>query len=193
MTNRMIVGLGNPGRAYSLNRHNAGFMLLDHLAQVNSANFTAFNTQALIAQVSIQSVAVLLAKPQRYMNNSGTAVAALLKRFPVDLENVLIAYDDIDLPLERLRLLPAGGTAGHHGLESIKDSLGTQEFPRLRLGVGRPPGSMDPADYVLSDFAPQESELVEIMIRRAADCIKLMLTEGFDAAMTRYNVENSNL
>jgi PTH1 family peptidyl-tRNA hydrolase len=192
MTNALIIGLGNPGSAYALTRHNVGFMLVDHLAQSNAASFETFDTQALVAHTSIQSIPVLLAKPQRFMNASGPSVASLLKRFPVGLENILVAYDDIDLPLERLRLLPSGGTAGHHGLESITEALDTEDFPRLRLGVGRPPGSMDPADYVLSDFTANEIDLSEIMIRRAADCIQLLLSEGIEAAMTRYNAESTN-
>ena len=192
MPSRLIVGLGNPGRAYSLNRHNAGFMLMDHLAAISSAAFEVFNSHAMIARASIESDSAIIAKPQVFMNRSGKVVAALLRRFPVALENVLIAYDDIDLPLDRLRLLPAGGTAGHHGLESVTEALDSRVFPRLRLGVGRPPGTMDPADYVLSDFARNETEIVEIMIGRAADCIKLMLREGIEAAMTRYNTEISS-
>jgi PTH1 family peptidyl-tRNA hydrolase len=168
-------------------------MLMDLLASTCSVEFEAFNTRALIAQVSIESETTILAKPQTFMNNSGSAAASLLKRYPVDLKNMLIAFDDIDLPLERLRLLPAGGTAGHKGLESIRAALGTSDFPRLRLGVGRPPGNMDPADYVLSDFRADETELVEIMIGRAADCVKLMLREGIEVAMTSYNLETSDL
>lgn len=185
----LIVGLGNPGREHSRNRHNAGFMLVDHLAELHAGKFSLLNSSALVARVVIHSKAILLAKPQTFMNRSGSAVHTLLKKYPLELGQLLVAYDEIDLPLERLRLLPSGGTAGHKGLDSIRHKLGSQQFPRLRLGVGRPPGRKEAADYVLSNFAESELEHVEIMIRRASDCVGLMVKEGLEAAMTHYNVE----
>ncbi|MBU1660450.1 MAG: aminoacyl-tRNA hydrolase [Chloroflexi bacterium] len=181
----LIVGLGNPGRKYRSNRHNIGFMLVDRLAKRLEVIFTRTQSKALVTDGRYQGHKIILVKPQTYMNNSGQAVCAVVKFFKLPLENLLIAYDDVDLPLGSLRIRPTGGSAGQKGIKSIIQQLGTQNFPRLRLGIGRPPGRMDAAAYVLQDF-PETDEL-SLLLDRAADAALTFAAEGIEAAMTRYN------
>lgn len=183
----LVVGLGNPGREYRANRHNVGFMTLDRLAQRMGLAFTRRQGDALYAAGPLAGVPLVLAKPQSYMNLSGRPVAALLKFHAIPLERLLVIFDDLDLPLGTLRLRPEGGTAGHRGLESIVVTLGTQAFPRLRFGIGRPPGRMDGAAYVLQDFGEDEAPLVEATLDRAADAVEVFANEGIAAAMNRFN------
>ncbi|HIE57172.1 MAG TPA: aminoacyl-tRNA hydrolase, partial [Anaerolineales bacterium] len=156
----LLVGLGNPGREYSDTRHNVGFMSVDRLAERLGVTFTRTQSKALLTDARYQGVRIYLAKPQTYMNLSGQAVGALVKFYKIPLENLLVLYDDVDLPFDTLRLRPKGGSAGHKGMRSIIQQLGTQEFPRLRLGVGRSFGSRQAADYVLKPFSRQESEFL---------------------------------
>jgi PTH1 family peptidyl-tRNA hydrolase len=183
----LIVGLGNPGPAHRANRHNVGFMVLDSLATEMGQAFSRLEHQSLIAAGELATRSVLLAKPQTFMNVCGRAVQRLLAAHEVPLSNLLVISDDIDLPLGQLRLRPFGGTGGHKGLKSIQERLETQDYARLRIGIGRPPGRTDPADYVLDDFSEQERMEFEIDIRRGADCVRLYLCEGIQAAMTKYN------
>lgn len=184
----LIVGLGNPGREYRQNRHNAGFMLLDRLAaQHKLPAFTKRQGQALISTGTIQGVPVVLGKPQTYMNLSGQAVGALARFYQLPLERVLVAVDDIDLPLGVLRLRAEGGSAGHNGMKSIIEQLGTERFPRLRLGVGRPAGSKAAAGYVLRDFRGDDAELFDVILDRAAAALACWLHDGIVAAMNRFN------
>ena len=147
----MIVGLGNPGREHSQNRHNIGFMTVDRLAEEHGIALGKVQSRAVIGSGRIAGRQVILAKPQTYMNRSGDAVGPLVAYYRVPPENVLVIYDELDLPLGALRLRPSGGSGGHNGMKSIINHLG-QDFPRLRLGVGRPAGRMEAADYVLQDF-----------------------------------------
>jgi PTH1 family peptidyl-tRNA hydrolase len=188
MNRPLIAGLGNPGAKYAANRHNAGFMCLDRLAAVHGLAFSRTQKQALVALGSVAGHDVILAKPQTYMNESGRAVAALVRFYGVALDRLLVVYDDLDLPLGTLRMRPEGGTGGHKGMTSVIQHLGgSQSFPRLRIGIGRPPGRMDPAAYVLQDFPGDELLLFGEVLGRAVDTIQLWLDEGIDAAMNACN------
>jgi len=183
----LIIGLGNPGREYKQNRHNVGCMVLDALAKRLGLTFGRVESQALVAKAIFQGRRLVLAKPQTYMNRSGTSAASLLRFYKTPLSQFLVAYDDVDLPLGTLRLRPDGGSAGQKGMASIIERIGTQNFPRLRLGIGRPPGRMDAAAYVLQDFTAAEREVLEPTLERAVDAVLLFVTEGLNAAMNRYN------
>lgn len=183
----LIVGLGNPGRRYAGNRHNVGFQVLDQLATAHGLAFTRSQGQALIATGQIADRPVILAKPQTYMNESGRAVAALVRFYQIDMPNLLVVYDDLDLPFGTLRLRPEGGAGGHHGMESIIAALGRQDFPRLRIGIGRPPGRMDPVDYVLQDFDREQQEFLPELYDRAVKAIVSFLSEGIVLTMSRHN------
>lgn len=183
----IIVGLGNPGRQYRENRHNIGFMLVDRLASRLGVSFSRLESKALVTKAEYKGQRLVLAKPQTFMNLSGQAVGALARFYKIPLENLLIAYDDVDLPLGTLRLRPGGGSAGQKGIASIIERLGTQDFPRLRIGIGRPPGRMEAADYVLQDFSRTESEVLPEILDRAVDAVQVFLTQGLDEAMNQYN------
>jgi len=183
----LIIGLGNPGREYARNRHNVGFQTLDLLARRHNLRFDQRQHNARLARGRIAGRPVLLAKPLTYMNRSGQAVAALVSRRQIDISRLLVVFDDLDLPLGTLRLRPGGGHGGHKGMKSIILALGRNDFARLRLGIGRPPGRMDPADYVLRDFAPGEETEAAVMRERAADAIEVWLQSGIDAAMNQFN------
>lgn len=183
----LIVGLGNPGAEYRRNRHNVGFMLLDRLAERLGLNFSRFEMNALVAKGEAQGKRLILAKPRTYMNLSGQAVGALLRYYKVPHAHLMVAYDDVDLPLGTLRIRPAGGSAGQKGMMSIIERLGRQDFPRLRIGIGRPPGRMEAADYVLQDFSAAEMEILTPTLERAVDAALTFIAEGLDAAMNKYN------
>lgn len=183
----LIVGLGNPGPEYARNRHNVGFQTLDILGARYGLRFDQRQHHARLTRGQIAGCPVLLAKPLTYMNVSGQAVSALLTRRKVDTPRLLVVLDDLDLPLGVLRLRPGGGHGGHKGLRSIIQSLDTSDFARLRMGIGRPPGRMDPADYVLRNFARAEEPEAAVMRERAADAIEAWLLAGLDEAMNRFN------
>jgi PTH1 family peptidyl-tRNA hydrolase len=185
--NHLIVGLGNPGRQYRQNRHNVGFMTMDRLAKRLGVQFSRLESMALVTKAEYQEVNILLAKPQTFMNLSGQAVSTLVRFYKIPTENLMVIYDDVDLPTETLRLRPSGGSAGQKGVASIIERLGTQEFPRLRIGIGRPPGRMPASAYVLQDFPTIDLELLEITLERAADAALIFISEGLEAAMNKYN------
>ena len=184
----LIVGLGNPGREYRSNRHNVGFMLLDRFVERHKwLGFTKRQGKALITTGQFEQFPLVLAKPQTYMNLSGEAVSPLLHFFDLPLERLLVCFDEIDLPLGTLRLRPDGGSAGHNGMRSIIEQLGTEAFPRLRLGVGRPPGTKAAAGYVLRDFRGEEAEIMALALDRAVDAVECFVREGIVPAMNRFN------
>jgi PTH1 family peptidyl-tRNA hydrolase len=183
----LIVGLGNPGRKYELNRHNVGFMLLNHLSIKLGESFGKVEAKALISKTTYKGERVILIKPQTYMNDSGMSVSSLARFYRVPLDNLMVAYDDVDLPLGILRLRPSGGSAGQRGMQSIIERLGTDEFPRLRIGTGRPPGRMDAADYVLQDFPAQDADLLNETLDRAVDAVLTFIQESLDKAMNLFN------
>jgi len=183
----IIVGLGNPGRRFEHNRHNVGFMLLNRLSTKLGENFGKVESRALVAKPNYQGERVILVKPQTYMNNSGMPVSSLVRFYKVPLENLLVAYDDVDLPVGTLRLRPMGGSAGQKGMQSIIERLGTDEFPRLRIGTGRPPGRKDAADYVLQDFPPQDMEMLNEILDRAVEAVLTFIQDGLEKAMNLFN------
>jgi len=183
----LIVGLGNPGVRYARHRHNVGARCVSRLAAAHGLEFSRRQKNARVARGTIGGCPVVLAIPQTFMNESGRAVAPLARFYQVPAENLLVIYDDLDLPPGSLRIRPDGSSGGHRGMRSVIEHLGTQSFPRLRIGIGRPPGQMDPADYVLQNFTPDEEPVIEETIERAIAAIQTWLTEGLEKAMSLYN------
>jgi PTH1 family peptidyl-tRNA hydrolase len=189
----LMVGLGNPGPVYSHNRHNVGYWSVNRLARLHGIALKA-RRLATIGQGSIGGVPVLLAKPRTFVNRSGHAVAALLRNFRIKPDEMLVICDDLDLPAGRLRLRPGGGHGGQKGLRSIIGTIGSGGFPRLRIGIGRPVVEGEPswepevvADYVLSDPTPPEAEALQAAAAEAAEAAEVILRQGLEAAMNRYN------
>ena len=187
--NTLIVGLGNPGLAYRHNRHNVGFMVADALADKLEIPLKRVKFKAQIGNGKLEDIPIIIAKPLTFMNKSGEAVAPLVRYFKVPLERLLVIHDDMDLPLGTLRMRPSGGSAGHNGMLSIFDKLGTNAIPRLRVGIGRPPGRMDPADYVLQDFPKSDEELLKMVIAKACEAALAFIITGLEKAMNTYNGE----
>jgi PTH1 family peptidyl-tRNA hydrolase len=187
----LIAGLGNPGKEHRSNRHNIGFMAIDRLAEENGISLSRVQSKAVVGNGRIAGVPVILAKPQTYMNRSGDSLGPLVNYYRIPLQNVLVIYDELDLPFGALRLRAEGGSGGHNGMKSIINHLG-HGFPRMRLGIGRPPGRMEPADYVLQDFRGPEVEIAGALLDEAAAAVETYLTEGIDLAMTRHNAVNGN-
>jgi PTH1 family peptidyl-tRNA hydrolase len=179
--------LGNPGREYNETRHNVGFMAIDRICHDLGIRITRMQSRALVGNGNLDDDKVILAKPQTYMNLSGQAISGLVKFYKVNLEDLLVIHDDIDLPLGALRLRPAGGSAGQKGLESTMDYLGTKDFPRMRVGVGRPPGRMAAKDYVLQNFSPGDKDTLQLITGRVSEAVQVFIKNGLEAAMNRYN------
>lgn len=188
MTDRyLIVGLGNPGREYEKTRHNIGWHVVDAIAAAHGMTFVKKQAKALVADGVIADKKVLLAKPQTYMNLSGEAVQGLLAFYKIPVSNLLVISDDLDIPPGTIRIRAKGGAGGQKGLKSIIDHLGTQAFARMRLGIGRPPGRMDPAAYVLQDFDKSESILIIETVDRAVKAVDTWLRFSIELMMTRHN------
>jgi peptidyl-tRNA hydrolase, PTH1 family len=183
----LIAGLGNPGREYAGTRHNIGFRIADHLALELNIRFSRQQNHAFVAAGTHGGKKVILAKPQTFMNLSGSSVAGLARFYKVPLPRLLILCDDIDLPFGTLRIRASGGSAGQRGMQSILDALATRDVPRLRFGVGRPPGRMNAADYVLREFETAEEEEVPILVEKAAQAALTFVELSLDEAMTHYN------
>jgi len=183
----LIVGLGNPGPTYAATRHNIGFMVAEELARRHNLTFGKTEKKALTADGIIAGKRVLLAKPQTYMNESGVSVRGLADFYKLALSEMIVISDDIDLPLETLRLRMGGGHGGQNGIRSIISHMGSPDFARVRCGIGRPPGKMDPADYVLKPFGGDDQITARLVIERAADAVETWLREGIGLAMTRHN------
>ena len=192
---KLIVGLGNPGRGYANNRHNMGFMCLNHFARKHGIRFDKKQGQARTGSGEVAGNKVVLARPQTYMNLSGQSVGRLVRKFNIGLEDLLVIYDDLDLPLGKIRLRPGGSSGGHKGVASIIAELGSQDFPRLRVGIGQrtvAEGSTGITEaeiiaYVLSDFTPEEKRTVTEVIPGVSEAILCFLTEGLTVAMNKYN------
>lgn len=186
-TSYLLVGFGNPGRVYINTRHNIGFMLIDRLTVRLNARGMKLQSKAIVISTLYEERKLILAKPQTYMNLSGQSVQGLLHFYKLPSENLLVAHDDLDLPFGTIRIRPAGGPGGQRGMASTIEQLGTKEFPRLRLGIGRPPGRMDPKDYVLQDFSKDDLKLLPEILDRAADAALEFVTKGLNAAMNKFN------
>ncbi|MCC3269637.1 aminoacyl-tRNA hydrolase [Arthrobacter gengyunqii] len=185
----LVVGLGNPGPGYSRNRHNVGQMVLDELASRVGGNFKSHKSRAQILEgrLGIGGPRVILAKPQTYMNLSGGPVSALAKFFDIPADHIVAVHDEIDIPFNTIKLKSGGGEGGHNGLRDMSRALGTKDYCRVRVGVGRPPGRMETADYVLKDFSSVEAKELPFLIGDAADAVELLLTEGLTAAQQKFH------
>lgn len=186
-TSYLLIGLGNPGREYQTNRHNFGFMLVDRLAVRLNARGLKVQSKAIVTSGMFQDRKIILAKPQTYMNLSGQSIQGLANFYKLPLENLLVAHDDLDLPFGTIRMRPGGGPGGQKGVASTIAQLGTKDFARLRLGIGRPPGRMDPAAYVLQDFSRDETKILSEILDRAADAALEFVSNGLDKAMSKFN------
>ncbi|MFO7249467.1 MAG: aminoacyl-tRNA hydrolase [Actinomycetes bacterium] len=183
----LIVGLGNPGPEYAGNRHNAGFMVLDELAARVGGRFKAHRSRAEVVEGRLAGHPVVLAKPRSYMNLSGGPVKALADFYKVPPADLIVVHDELDIPFGALRAKFGGGDNGHNGLRSITNSLGTRDYFRVRFGIGRPPGRMDPAVYVLRDFATAERKDLPLLVDRAADVVESLITRGLAETQNRYH------
>ncbi|WP_336084434.1 aminoacyl-tRNA hydrolase [Nocardia sp. SSK8] len=179
----LVVGLGNPGPEYERTRHNVGFLVADVLAERIGGRFAQHKKSgADLLQARLDGRQILLAKPRTYMNLSGRPVAALAKFFSVPVGQVIVVHDELDLPFGTIKLKQGGGEGGHNGLRSISQALTTKDYLRTRIGIGRPPGRQDPADYVLKPFAAPERKEVPVIVEQAADAVELLLKVGLEAA-----------
>ncbi|MBV6392933.1 MAG: Peptidyl-tRNA hydrolase [Anaerolineales bacterium] len=183
----LLIGLGNPGREYKDTRHNIGFMLVDHLAERIGARGLKVQSKAIVTSGLYEETKIILAKPQTYMNLSGQSVQGLLHFYKIPLENLIVAHDDLDIPFGAIRIRPTGGPGGQRGMANTIELLGTKDFPRLRLGIGRPPGRMDPKDYVLQNFSKDEAKILPEILSRAADAAIEFVMNGLNSAMNKFN------
>jgi len=186
MATKLIVGLGNPGSKYLWTRHNAGFMVLDRFSQSAGVAVSRKNFSALYGEGILQGERLLLLKPQTYMNLSGRSVAAALRFHKLSLQDLIVIHDDLDIPFGRVKLKEGGGHAGHNGLRSLMQELGSGQFYRVRVGIGRPLHA-DAADYVLSNFSSDELGLLPRLLDGVVDLLKLFIAEGLPKAMSLYN------
>ncbi|MDQ2691864.1 MAG: aminoacyl-tRNA hydrolase [Chloroflexota bacterium] len=186
-TTYLLIGLGNPGREYRDTRHNVGFMLIDRLIVRLNAQGMKLQSKAIVTSATYQDRRLILAKPQTYMNLSGQSAQGLLNFYKIPIENMIVAHDDLDIPFGAIRIRPKGGPGGQGGMASTINQLGTKDFPRLRIGIGRPPGRMDPAAYVLQNFSRDEMKLLSEVVDRAADAALTFVVEGLNMAMNKYN------
>jgi PTH1 family peptidyl-tRNA hydrolase len=189
----LIAGLGNPGKEYHRNRHNIGFMLVSRLAEQLNVAFSRVQSRALVTDTNYQGNKVILAKPQTYMNLSGQAIASLVRFYKIELIHLLVVYDDVDLPFGRIRIRPSGGSGGQKGMQSIINQLGTQDFPRMRLGIGRPPGSRGASSYVLRDFSGEDAEFLPSVLDRGVQAVLTFISEDLPSAMNQYNSKIDDL
>jgi len=187
----LLIGLGNPGREYRDTRHNVGFMLIDRLAVRLDARGMKVQSKAIITTATYLERKLILAKPQTYMNLSGHSAQGLLNFYKIPIENMLIAHDDLDIPFGTIRIRPKGGPGGQRGMASTIEQLGTKDFPRLRIGISRPPGRMDPAAYVLQNFSREDMKILSDVLDRAADAALDFVVDGVNKAMNKYNGSQS--
>ena len=183
----LIAGLGNPGPGYAGNRHNAGFMVADLLAAQIGARFKRDRSGALVAVGRLAGLPVTLAKPLSYMNLAGRPVAAVRSFYKIPPDRVLVVHDELDIPFAAIRLKLGGGDNGHNGLRSVTAALATRDYYRVRVGIGRPPGRMDPAAFVLRDFSAAERKQLPVLIDRAADAARALLGDGLAAAQNEFH------
>ena len=183
----LVVGLGNPGPDYAHTRHNVGFRVVDSLAARAGGRFSRHRSGADVLEGRLAGQRVVLAKPRSYMNVSGTPVVNVLKYFSVPPSELIVVHDDLDLPFGTVRLKRGGGEGGHNGLRSISTSLGTKDYLRARFGIGRPPGRMDPADYVLRGFSAAERRELDLAVELAADAVEALITEGLEPTQNRFH------
>ena len=195
---KLIVGLGNPGPSYAGNRHNVGFMAIAQLAKSCGMHFDKRKGDARIAEGNIDGISVVLARPQTYMNASGRAVSALLDRYKLTSDDLIVIHDDLDLPVGRIRIRKGGSSGGHKGIQSIIENTGSPDFLRVRVGIGRPAGDETSEhenkviDYVLGNFDGEERAVIQKAIPRVAEAVKSVLVDGLVKAMNRFNLSVEN-
>ncbi len=189
---RCVVGLGNPGKRYRLNRHNAGFLVLDQLAEQHAISISQTLFDADIGKGKIAGSAVLLAQPQTFMNLSGAAIRRLIDYFRITIEDMIVVHDDLDLPFQTIRLKVGGGHGGHKGLISIIDHLGSADFTRVRIGIGRPPHKSMVESYVLSSFSDEEMNCLPQLTRTAAEAVTDIISSGIQAAMEKHHTNGNS-
>jgi PTH1 family peptidyl-tRNA hydrolase len=183
----LIAGLGNPGTQYAGNRHNVGFRVADELAERAGVRFRRDRSRAQVAIGRLAGVPVILAKPMTFMNVSGRTVAALRGFYKVPGDHIVVIHDELDIPFDTIRLKLGGGDNGHNGLRSVTAALGSRDYHRIRVGIGRPPGRMDPADFVLRDFSSAEREALPVLLSRSADAAEILLDRGLEAAQNEFH------
>ncbi|MES9537240.1 aminoacyl-tRNA hydrolase [Actinomadura sp. NPDC000600] len=183
----LVVGLGNPGPSYAKNRHNAGFMVLDVLAERAGGRFKSHRARADVLEGRLAGARVVLAKPRSFMNESGGPVKGLRDFYKVPVERLVVVHDELDIPFGAVRLKQGGGDNGHNGLRSVTKSLGAKDYLRVRFGVGRPPGRMDAAAFVLKDFSSTERKELGFEVDRAADAVEALLSDGLAAAQNAFH------
>jgi len=190
---KLIVGLGNPGKTYAHNRHNVGFRCLNYFARLHSIRFDHRQCRAKVGLAEVGGEKLLLAKPRTFVNLSGNPLACLVHKHDIPLSNLLVIYDDLDLPLGKIRLRQRGGSGGHKGMNSVVSALGSADFPRIRVGIGRPQVEEQSisedaiVNYVLSDFSPQEEATIKPVIATVSEAIDCFLSQGIEAAMSKFN------
>ena len=190
---KLIVGLGNPGLIYAHNRHNVGFRCLNYFARLHSIRFDHRQCRAKVGIGELGGEQLLLAKPRIFVNLSGDSVACLVRKHDIPLSNLLIIHDDLDLPIGKIRLRRSGGSGGHKGMNSIIAALESEDFPRIRVGIGRPQAEEQSisedaiVNYVLNDFLPQEEAIIKPVIATVSEAIDCFLTQGIEAAMSKFN------
>jgi len=184
---RLVFGLGNPGKEYCRTRHNVGFLVIDCLSEKFKINIENYCFRSLVGEGKIKGEKVILSKPLTFVNESGSSLKEIKTYYQLNLEDIIVISDDVDLPSGRIRVAKRGGDGGHRGLRSIIQNLKTENFPRLRVGIGRPLEEMSLKDYVLEEFTPSEWELMELIIQKASLAIEIILTKGLDEAMQKYN------
>lgn len=190
---RCIVGLGNPDIKYAETRHNIGFILIDHLAEIFHISLTAKKWDSLIGKGYIGERQVLLAKPLTYMNRSGLAVAQILNFHKIPPQGLLVVHDDMDIPLGRIKIARSGGSGGHKGVDSIIETLGIQEFPRLKIGIGRPLPQQKPEHYVLEPFSLEERSILKETLKKAERAAEVIVRQGIETAMNLFNIKEVNV
>jgi PTH1 family peptidyl-tRNA hydrolase len=185
----LVVGLGNPGPSYAGNRHNAGFMVADVLAERVGGRFKAHRARAEVIEGRLGADRVVLAKPRSYMNESGGPVAGLRDFFKVPVDRLIVVHDELDIPYGAIRLKRNGGDNGHNGLRSITKSIGNKDYLRVRFGIGRPPGRMDAATFVLRDFPPAERKELALHVERAGDAVEALVADGLASAQNVFHAQ----
>ncbi len=191
---KLIIGLGNPGQGYSKSRHNIGFMCLKHFAKEHNIEFDKKQADARTGRGTVEGIEVVLAKPQTYMNLSGRSVNRLMHKFKLKPSDIIVIHDDMDLPLGKVRIRAGGSSGGHKGIDSIIRDIGTRDFIRIKVGIGRPEKDNDNnyydddiVDFVLNSFSPDEKKLIEPSIEKVSDAILCLLTEEVETAMNKFN------
>lgn len=183
----LIIGLGNPGREYEMTRHNIGFLVIDRLAERWGVEVAKYKFKALLGEYRRPHEKVVLVKPQTFMNLSGNAVRSFYQFYKPQIEQILVIFDDLDLPFGTIRIRKSGGSSGQKGMKSIIEQLGTEDFPRIRMGIGRPPGKKNSVDFILNKFKARENKDLDLILDKCADAVECFIESGIETTMNRFN------